>query len=131
MSYAPLTATDYLRYYAVAGLDSAIKTECEAIADLWVDSEFQEWERSLWQGASVPKDVQRAAFMIGAAEYILRDFARTNPGVQGVPLVESLRAGALEIARQSRIRGWLLGQDGTPQVAAGGRRSVLNVRLTR
>ncbi len=130
MAYASLTAgADYLRHFTT--LNSAAKATAEARADLWIDSAFQEWDRSAWTGQNVPPDVARAALIFGSAEYVLSEFAAANPAVNELPYVTQLRTEAYRIADDARVRGWVLANDRTTIIPKEGERSSMNVRLVR
>lgn len=110
MAYVALDTTDYLGAYSGSGLDSGRKARAEALADQWIDREFQAWDRSMWSGAGIPPDVQQAARLIAAAEYVLLEHAGTNPAGpgDGYSNVETWRETAEGIAGRAQSSGWLI-----------------------
>lgn len=130
--YARLIAgRDFLGAYGSTGLDGDRKAQSEAVADLWVDQFFVDWDRALWSEDAVPPDVKRAALMVGSAEYIMRSFSASNPGSVEPDFARSLRLNAEAIAKESKARGWVMASDRCRQLSTEGDRSSMNVRCVR
>lgn len=122
MAYVTLDTTDYLGAYSGSGLNAGRKARAEALADQWIDREFQEWDRSAWSGEGIPPDVQQAARLIASAEYVLLEHAGTNPAGpgDGYSNVETWRETADGIARRAQTAGWLLSPVGQKLYTRGG-----------
>ena len=103
----------YLEYHA--SLDSDRKSESEQVASRWVDSRFDDWDRTAWSGGAVPPAVAQVAEWVASAEYLKRSFAKNNPDGAELELPDALMTDAEKWTDLANQRGWVLDAGGHKQ----------------
>lgn len=124
MSYGTLTeGRDYLGGFKVpAGKTSLYPetvTAAESHADMWIDSNFAEWDRSTWSATHAPAEVSTMWRMVASADYIRRRALANTPDADRSPIVSSLLDDAQRMLDSALSRGWLIGTAGEKIYAAG------------
>jgi hypothetical protein len=123
--YGTLTAgADHLEFFA--SLDSDRQTESETAADLQLDELYIRFDRSVWDGNTIPRSPEDVWKRMAAAEYIERDIGSANPSapMDGGTRVASLRQVAMQMAEMQNKRGWVINRDGEKEYPIGGPRDA-------
>lgn len=97
-------------------LDHERRISSEVDADVWIEGQFSDWDRSGWSEAVCPREVKQAALLYGSAAYLLRDRIATDPVSPAPELAKHLESKAGEIVASVRARGYLVDGSGEKQL---------------
>lgn len=91
-------------------LDADAKSDAEAAANLFVDSQFAAWDRTGWTGGDVPQEIERLARDRASFEYLLLIYQGKTPD-----WVKEMGGKTVDDAAQIIAAGGPILDDGTRQ----------------